>query len=151
MEQPLFDDVLRELHAASHLRFPLISKEDLDETMIPLYWSFGFLDGVRFAYEYGLTAATLDRRLFSPGDDRTTHRAVDHLGVTLGELLSTGWHLKTGQEWQDWLTKQAIYATVDPIMTVPVWPQFSEDGDLEWTAIGPQMWNIWEMEQRGGD
>lgn len=151
MEQPLFDNVLRELHEGAFLRFPMIPKEDLSESPVPLYWSFGFLDGVRFAYEYGRTAAILDRSLFSPDDDRTTHRAVDHLGVTLGELLSTGWPLKTGQEWHDWLTKRSIHATIDPIVTMPVWPAFGEDGELQWVDIGPQQWNVDEMEQRGAD
>lgn len=51
------------------------------------YWVVGFMDGLRFAYDYPDLAFKSDRLMFSPEQDRFSTEAIDGLAVAIAHEL----------------------------------------------------------------
>ena len=51
------------------------------------YWGVGFMDGLRFAYDYPALAFKSDRLLFDAKQDETSHIVLDMLAKELSEEL----------------------------------------------------------------
>lgn len=132
------DQVVNRLHEAAHIRWPEIPHGNHGVADPIVFWMYGFLDGVRFTYDYPRVAAKMDRRTFDKEKDQPTHRAVDFLAGAMADVLPTP-HFQSDEEHKGWLTERLAEVIMGEVATHPIMPKEVDldTGHITWETWSP--------------